>query len=163
MKRRCVSALARSIRRGQTAEAAEWVCAKHDTAGFITLRQPNSLQTPSETTRRFRELDGLRGVLAWIVVASHILVCVGWIGPIVGGDYFLSQVAAAAVDVFIILSGFAITRLLIVTHESGGRYVWRRICRIFPAYWAALLAGIALNAWVADNLRQLPRSAVIEM
>jgi peptidoglycan/LPS O-acetylase OafA/YrhL len=121
------------------------------------------LQTPSETTRRFRELDGLRGVLAWIVVASHILVCVGWIGPIVGGDYVLSQVAAAAVDVFIILSGFAITRLLIVTRESGGRYIWRRICRIFPAYWAALLAGIALNAWVADNLRQLPQSAVIEL
>jgi peptidoglycan/LPS O-acetylase OafA/YrhL len=96
-------------------------------------------------------------------VAIHILVCVGWIGPIVGGDYASSQVAAAAVDVFIILSGFAITRLLIVTRESGGRYIWRRICRIFPAYWAALLAGIALNAWVADNLRQLPQSPVIDI
>ena len=75
-------------------------------------------------------------------------LCVGWIGPIVGGDYLLSQAAAAAVDVFIILSGFAITRLLIVGRESGARYIWRRICRIFPAYWAALLAGIALNAWL---------------
>lgn len=120
------------------------------------------MQTPSETTRRFRELDGLRGVLAWIVVASHILVCVGWIGPALGGDYLLSQVAGSAVDVFIILSGFAITRLVVVARESGGRYIWRRICRIFPAYWAALLAGIALNAWVAGNLRQLPQSAAMD-
>src|SRR5207253_1225636 len=43
MKQRCTAALTQGIKYGQTAEAAEWVCAEHNTAGFITRRQAKFL------------------------------------------------------------------------------------------------------------------------
>ncbi len=108
---------------------------------------------------RIRELEGLRALLAWIVVAAHLLICCGWFGPNLRGVPLLSQVAEAAVDLFIALSGFAITRLLIVEREPIGIYIMRRVFRIIPAYWVALTAAIALNGWLAQNLRQLSASA----
>ncbi len=62
-------------------------------------------------------------------------------------------------DLFIVLSGFAITRLLMVKREPMKIYLMRRACRIIPAYWVALTAAIAVNGWLAENLRQLPQSA----
>lgn len=111
---------------------------------------------PPRGRGRIRELEGLRGLLAWTVVATHILICSGWFGPIVGGENVLSAVAESAVDVFMLLSGFVITRLLLVEREPFGKYLWRRACRIVPAYWVALAAGIALNGTLAANLRHLP-------
>jgi peptidoglycan/LPS O-acetylase OafA/YrhL len=107
---------------------------------------------------RIPELEGLRGLLAWTVVASHIFICCGFFGPQFAGSNLLSDVAESAVDVFIVLSGFAITRLVLVEREPYRRYMWRRACRIVPAYWLALAAGIALNGTLANNLAHfLPR------
>ncbi|MDQ6625013.1 MAG: acyltransferase [Verrucomicrobiota bacterium] len=105
---------------------------------------------------RIPELEGLRAVLAWIVVAAHVLICSGWFGPSMDGISVLSQVAEAAVDVFMLLSGFAITRLLLVEQEPFKVYLWRRFLRIVPAYWVALAAAIALNNQLAANLAHLP-------
>ena len=105
---------------------------------------------------RIPELDGIRGILAWTVVWSHILICCGWFGPILGGHNVLNEIAESAVDIFMLLSGFAITRLLLVERESWPRFFRGRICRIVPAYWLALAAGIALNGWLGANLRHLP-------
>jgi peptidoglycan/LPS O-acetylase OafA/YrhL len=104
---------------------------------------------------RIPELDGLRGILAWTVVWTHILICCGWFGPDLGGASVLAELAGSAVDVFMLLSGFAITRLLLVERASWSRYLWGRFCRIVPAYWVALAAGIALNGWLGANLRHL--------
>lgn len=102
---------------------------------------------------RIPELEGLRGVLAWTVVAAHVLICCGYFGPVVGNQNVLNDVAEAAVDVFIILSGFVITRLILVEREPYKDYLVRRIRRIFPAYWLALAAGIATTSLLGDNLR----------
>ncbi|MFN2476516.1 MAG: acyltransferase family protein [Chthoniobacterales bacterium] len=105
---------------------------------------------------RIPELEGLRAILAWTVVAAHVLICSGWFGPTINGFSLLSQIAEAAVDVFMLLSGFALTRLLIVEKESFRVYIWRRFLRIVPAYWVALAAAIALNNQLAENLAHLP-------
>ena len=107
---------------------------------------------------RIPEFEGLRGVLAWTVVAAHLLICCGWFGPNLNGIPLLSEIAEAAVNLFIVLSGFAITRLLIVRREPVPTYLMRRALRIVPAYWVALTAAIFLNGWLAENLRQLPPS-----
>jgi peptidoglycan/LPS O-acetylase OafA/YrhL len=105
---------------------------------------------------RIPELDGLRGILAWTVVWTHILICCGWFGPNLRGHSVLNEMAGSAVDVFMLLSGFAITRLLLVERESCSHYLWGRLCRLVPAYWLALAAGMALNGWLGANLRHLP-------
>ncbi|HEY2614281.1 MAG TPA: acyltransferase [Chthoniobacterales bacterium] len=125
--------------------------------GVITDSLGQSVEIKdSASNGRIPELDGLRGILAWTVVWTHILICSGWSGPNWRGHNVLNETAEAAVDVFMLLSGFAITRLLLVEHKSFSQYLWGRFCRIVPAYWVALAAGIALNGWLAANFRHLP-------
>jgi peptidoglycan/LPS O-acetylase OafA/YrhL len=49
----------------------------------------------------------------------------------------------SAVDVFIILSGFVITNLLVRGREGYRTFLLRRFFRIFPVYWIALLLSAA--------------------
>jgi len=108
---------------------------------------------------RVTELDGLRGVLAWTVVASHILLVSGWYDPLVRRFRAIGDVPDAAVDVFMILSGFAITHVLMMRPRLDTYFV-RRACRIVPAYYVALLLGIFFNGIAADNLRRLPAGTI---
>jgi peptidoglycan/LPS O-acetylase OafA/YrhL len=93
--------------------------------------------------RRFGGLEGLRAWLAWTVVCSHIASFTGlgrlapWLATRLG------QLADGAVVVFIILSGFVITHLLLARREPYGPYIVRRFLRIYPVYVVSLLAGIA--------------------
>jgi peptidoglycan/LPS O-acetylase OafA/YrhL len=112
-----------------------------------------------KTEARVTELDGLRGVLAWTVVASHILLVSGWYDPLVRRFEVLGDVPESAVDVFMILSGFAITHVLILRPRLD-TYVVRRACRIIPAYYVALTLGILFNNMAADNLRRLPPGTI---
>ncbi|NND75580.1 MAG: acyltransferase [Ilumatobacter sp.] len=82
-------------------------------------------------------LDGLRGLAVAGVVAFHL-------GHLQGG--FLG------VDLFFTLSGYLITRLLLIEHDSTGRIAlgtfWvRRSWRLLPALYA-LLAALAVYAAV---------------
>ena len=77
-------------------------------------------------------LDGLRGIAVAAVVAQH-----AWPGVLPGGF--------AGVDMFFVLSGYLITRILVAELEPTGRInLWtfyaRRVRRILPA---ALLTVIA--------------------
>ena len=78
-------------------------------------------------------LDGLRAVSIAIVVISHA----GY--TIIPGSF--------GVTVFFFLSGFLITTLLRREHEQHGAlnyraFYWRRVWRIFPPMYAALLLGL---------------------
>lgn len=71
------------------------------------------------------KLDGLRAIAAIIVVAFHAKV------PAFGGGFL-------GVDVFFVLSGYLITRLLVDENESlgqidFGRFFIRRLWRLYPA------------------------------
>ncbi len=90
---------------------------------------------------RFPGLDGLRGWLAWTVVLHHILFFTGlgasWLPP--GA---VMEAGMLAVMIFVILSGFVITHLIIEKDEPYGPYLARRALRIYPIYLLALLMGI---------------------
>ncbi|WP_422647289.1 acyltransferase family protein [Actinoalloteichus caeruleus] len=86
-------------------------------------------------------LDGLRGAAVTGVLLFHT-------GAMPGG--FLG------VDLFLVLSGFLITGLLLREVESTGRIAlvpfWgRRLRRLFPAL-ALVLAGVTLVVWVLERL-----------
>ena len=90
---------------------------------------------------RWPALDGLRAVAVYLVVAFH-----AGIGRFDGG--FIG------VDVFFVLSGFLITRLLIVEHDDRGSidlvgFYARRARRLLPAAWTAIVATAAVYVLVA--------------
>ncbi|QDE82920.1 acyltransferase [Myxococcus xanthus] len=81
-------------------------------------------------------LDGLRGVAVLMVIAYHSLT--GLRSASLGS---LFQVGWAGVDLFFVLSGFLITRILVQTRERGGyfrTFYARRALRIWPLYFLVL-------------------------
>ena len=89
-------------------------------------------------------LDGLRAIAVALVLLFHrFLLPIGWIG----------------VQIFFVLSGYLITRLLDRSREQPLKdylreFYGRRALRIFPLYYAAL-ALIALLAWGSPELAGL--------
>ncbi len=97
-----------------------------------------------EMSRRYNPaLDGLRAVAIALVVADHC-----WI-PGFGGGYF-------GVDVFFVLSGFLITRLLVDEFEEQGqidlsRFYLRRLLRLAPPLVLMLAAYLAIAPVIWPN------------
>jgi peptidoglycan/LPS O-acetylase OafA/YrhL len=107
-----------------------------------------------------RELDGLRGCLALWVATSHIFCWCGfsdwkppWPLSRFWGDFVFAQ---PAVEVFIILSGFAITSLLERRRPTYSKFMTGRFFRIYPVYIVCLFAGLAANALVPEILASAP-------
>jgi peptidoglycan/LPS O-acetylase OafA/YrhL len=96
--------------------------------------------------KHFHGIDGLRAWLAWTVVFAHIVMLtaadVKW--PVL---HKLSLAADHAVSVFIIISGFVITHLILEKKEKYIPYITRRFLRIYPLYFICLFIGI-LATWL---------------
>ncbi len=97
-------------------------------------------------TSYIKGLDGLRGIAIILVMLFHfrrydfgeIGLDVGWVG----------------VQMFFVLSGFLITRILLnEKHQSIDKYLkrfyWRRSLRIFPVYFAYLFV-LTISFWLFD-------------
>jgi peptidoglycan/LPS O-acetylase OafA/YrhL len=91
-------------------------------------------------------LDGLRGIAVLLVLLTHLSLS----EAVPALEAFKNAIRAGylGVDIFFVLSGFLVTRVL--RHDLGsgktlGRFLWRRSLRIFPAYYL-LLAILALVA-----------------
>ena len=89
-------------------------------------------------------LDGIRALAALVVVVHHARV------PGSPGGFF-------GVDVFFVLSGYLITRLLIVEHEREGclrlgHFLIRRLRRLLPALLLMLAAYLLLAPWVFPDV-----------
>jgi len=98
-------------------------------------------QTQTELTI-VPELDGVRGVAILLVLGFHF----GRILPHSGRVLF--GLGWAGVDLFFVLSGYLITRILWATRENRSYFVsfyGRRILRIFPVAFAFLAAYF----WIA--------------
>jgi peptidoglycan/LPS O-acetylase OafA/YrhL len=97
--------------------------------------------------KRIPELDGIRGVLAWWVVAIHTLEFTGWNSTPMVNLFHPMEV----VSVFIILSGFVIFFLLDTFQETFSVYILRRAFRLFPVYIIVLFAAVACMPIVEAN------------
>lgn len=95
-----------------------------------------------------REFEGLRGLMAlWVVIGHWSTTAL--IPHRIGMTKLYN---GYAVDVFVILSGFAITALIDKRPERYGLYISRRILRIFPVYLlflaiSVLTVNLAFNVW----------------
>jgi peptidoglycan/LPS O-acetylase OafA/YrhL len=96
---------------------------------------------------RISGLDGLRGFMTIVVLVSH------YFGELPGG-FRVFMLGWVAVDVFFVLSGFLVGRLII---DKGDRenflrvFYLRRVCRTFPIYFTCLLGAYGLISWQSAN------------
>ncbi|SDH33638.1 acyltransferase family protein [Agrococcus jejuensis] len=104
------------------------------------------LRPPSDALladRRLGGLDGLRAIAVALVVAYHVAPDV-----VPGG--------LLGVDVFLVLSGFLITTLLLRDRRAGtwslGTFWMRRARRLLPALVVVVLASCALAAIVGGDV-----------
>lgn len=85
------------------------------------------------------DIDGLRAVAVMTVVLNHLSA------PLMPGGY-------VGVDVFFVISGYLITRIVGAEIEAGrfsfARFYARRACRIFPALFAVLAATLVAGYFV---------------
>ncbi len=111
-----------------------------------------------ETDRYQPEIDGLRAVAITPVVLFHAGV------PGLPGGY-------VGVDVFFVLSGFLITRLLLTELRATGSIAFadfyaRRVRRLFPALASVVTAALVLGIFILSPALERPelsRSAVTTM
>jgi peptidoglycan/LPS O-acetylase OafA/YrhL len=123
-------------------------------------RRPGDTVTPTvhgvPSHQRFPCFDGLRAIAASSVLAYHIQGAAG----LVGSERFGSAVyqptivrflGTFGVAVFFVISGFLLYRPYALAHLGQqptprlGPFWKRRFARIYPAYWAALVAALLLG------------------
>lgn len=88
-------------------------------------------------------LDGIRALAACLIVFYHAPI------PGFSGGFF-------AVDIFFVLSGYLVTRMLCDEYSLTGKiayraFLWRRLRRLAPALFLMLLFYLAVAPWVFSS------------
>jgi peptidoglycan/LPS O-acetylase OafA/YrhL len=124
---------------------------RSQTLGAAIVGDPNKVETRYRT-----DIDGLRAVSILLVVGYHALP---WLVP--GG--FIG------VDIFFVISGFLITRIILTQAEAGAftalAFYARRVRRIFPAL-IVVLATTYLLGWfvlLPDGFALLGKSTAVSV
>lgn len=104
--------------------------------------------------RKFSAIEGLRGWLAWSVVLSHLAYFSNLRAR--GLGTLLKEIGLPAVLVFLIISGFVITHLLVEKPEPYGIYLLRRFMRIFPLFAVTCVIGFFTSDLQVSLLSRIP-------
>jgi peptidoglycan/LPS O-acetylase OafA/YrhL len=112
---------------------------------------------------RDAELDGLRGLAVGMVLAWHFIGIPAWSteGWLPQAVFRVFLLGGAGVDLFFVLSGFLITRIIISRKLPGPRFLLafyaRRALRILPPYlllviifWAVVWTGVRNDVFNDD-------------
>ncbi|OSY11781.1 acyltransferase family protein [Bacillus mycoides] len=113
-------------------------------------------------TRRYKELDSLRGIAAIIVLLGHFLA----LFPILGKKVMYSTFGAyfsilwqghSAVIIFFVLSGF----VLYLPFYKGTKfnylkYLIKRVCRIYIPYIVILFIAIGIKLGIHSKIGTIP-------
>ena len=95
--------------------------------------------TVASLSSKNNSIGFLRFVLACLVVLSHCYPLGGFkFEPLVAWSNGHQTFGGFAVAGFFFLSGYLITQSY-TTSRSFGRFLWRRVLRIFPGFWGCLL------------------------
>ncbi len=85
--------------------------------------------------RHLPTLDGLRGIAVLLVLWCHVPLMVPGYPEWLHLAYWLIGPGGLGVEIFFVLSGFLITRILLHERQHGAPVRWfllRRLLRIFP-------------------------------
>jgi peptidoglycan/LPS O-acetylase OafA/YrhL len=99
----------------------------------------------SESRAHVPALDGLRAVAILLVLGTHLprelTTTRSWLPHVLGAGGYLG------VDLFFVLSGFLITRILLADRSNGVPlrfFLARRFLRIFPIYYLVIVIALVL-------------------
>src|SRR5262249_54417342 len=105
-------------------------------------------------------MEGMRGLAVMLVFLVHyVMLSMPWIASgSITSTIALSafNVGNAGVDLFFVLSGYLIYRMLITKTTPFAEYMIRRVRRIYPAFLAVLALYLALAIWFPGQ-RTLPQ------
>jgi peptidoglycan/LPS O-acetylase OafA/YrhL len=118
---------------------------------------------PSQIKARIPELDGIRGLAILSVLCFHYISMEGLTAPGSLTDRLqrLVILGGKGVDLFFVLSGFLIGGILLDAKGSSryfSTFYIRRFFRIFPVYYAWIVAYIAVAAFGGKRLLALSHS-----
>lgn len=112
---------------------------------------PSGADDPGRAIAHVPALDGVRGIAVSAVLALHFGVAADFTNrfPSTFSNWLERVLYAgwAGVDLFFVLSGFLITSILLASKDGAGyfrRFYARRVLRIFPLYYTALVLGLVL-------------------
>jgi peptidoglycan/LPS O-acetylase OafA/YrhL len=97
---------------------------------------------PSKHLSHLFELDVVRGLMSWWVVVGHVLAFAGFQENNVPSVIAVVMHGAYAVNVFMMMSGFVIAKVLADKNESYWVFLTRRFLRIYPGFLVALAVAI---------------------
>lgn len=104
--------------------------------------------TPSAQRVIYPGLDTLRALASMAVVATHTSFWAGLYGQgLIGAA---AQRLEIGVAIFFVLSGFLLSQPYFVaaatggSHDSAGRYLWKRALRVLPVYWVTVVVALAV-------------------
>lgn len=115
----------------------------------ILRSEAPDLAHPERPATRFPLFDGYRAVAAVSVLLTHVAFDTGFDVDSSWGRYFAR--ADVGVAIFFLISGFLLYRPFVVARFDGdprprtGAFLWRRVLRIYPAYWVALVALVVIG------------------
>ncbi|MEI2747469.1 MAG: acyltransferase [Ferruginibacter sp.] len=97
--------------------------------------------------QHFKRLDGLRFIAIFLVLIEHFAISIG--------NKF--NAAHYGVDLFFVISGFLITRILLRSNGSNlhvySKFIGRRTLRIFPLYYGFLLTLLIIgDRFMQENI-----------
>jgi len=106
--------------------------------------------------KRVKSLDGIRAISILMVTAGHALLTLP-------SSFSANKVvqlfsnAALGVQIFFVISGYLITKLLMIEREKTGRidlkdFYIRRILRIFPVFFLYIIVLVLLKWSVMPNV-----------
>lgn len=104
------------------------------------------MTSPKPTLRHIPQLDGIRGIAILLVIAYHSMLWKLGTDVVPRSVHLLLQTTKTGwlgVDLFFVLSGFLITRILVNTRDQPHyfrSFYARRALRILPVFWLTIIS-----------------------
>jgi len=117
------------------------------------MREPHLGVSSVPNLNHLPALDGLRGLAVVLVLAHNFDIIALPSGPVEHVIDLALNIGWIGVQLFFVLSGFLITRILLQTQNSANYYsafFGRRVLRIFPLYYSALLVAFVVLPWLGQ-------------
>jgi exopolysaccharide production protein ExoZ len=111
------------------------------------------------SSRRVPAMEGLRGLAILLVFFCHYdLVVLNRLGPIFNDTFFhtVVQVGGTGVDLFFLLSGMLIYRAALRRDLHLGRFLTRRVQRIYPTFLVAFAIYFLVSVVLHQGEQRVP-------